>query len=180
MTGGRTARVETREGQNISARAVVVATNTPINDRVVIHTKQSPYATYVLGFRVARSTIPHALFWDTAQTAAEEKELLGPTPYHYVRLASDGDHEVLIVGGEDHKTAQAFDFDARFANLEEWTREHFPSAGEITDRWSGQVMEPVDGLAYIGADPGGRRECLRRHRGFGQRPHSRDYRGEYY
>jgi glycine/D-amino acid oxidase-like deaminating enzyme/nitrite reductase/ring-hydroxylating ferredoxin subunit len=155
VSGGEPAGVEAREGQNIRARAVVVATNTPINDRYVIHTKQAPYATYALGFRVERGAIPHALFWDTAQNAAEEKQLLGPTPYHYVRLAPNGDHDVLIVGGEDHKTAQAFDFDARFANLQEWTLRHFPAAGQITDRWSGQVMEPVDGLAYIGPDPGG-------------------------
>jgi glycine/D-amino acid oxidase-like deaminating enzyme/nitrite reductase/ring-hydroxylating ferredoxin subunit len=155
VTGGESARVETREGHTVSARAVVVATNAPINDRYVIHTKQSPYATYALGFRVERGAIPHALFWDTAQSAADEKQLLGPKPYHYVRLAPDGDHDVLIVGGEDHKTAQAFDFEARFANLQEWTMRHFPAAGEITDRWSGQVMEPVDGLAYIGPDPGG-------------------------
>ncbi|MGN6731243.1 MAG: FAD-dependent oxidoreductase, partial [Candidatus Binatia bacterium] len=29
----------------------------------------------------------------------------------------------------------------------------FPSLGEITDHWSGQVMEPVDGVAYIGRNP---------------------------
>ncbi len=155
VTGGDVVRLETREGHTITARAAIVATNSPINDRYVIHTKQAPYATYALGFRVPRGLIPHALFWDTAQTAAEEKQLFGPVPYHYVRLAADGDHDVLIVGGEDHKTAQAFDFDARFANLEEWTRKHFPGAGEIIDRWSGQVMEPVDGLAYIGPEPGG-------------------------
>jgi glycine/D-amino acid oxidase-like deaminating enzyme/nitrite reductase/ring-hydroxylating ferredoxin subunit len=155
VVGGKTVGIETREGRHVIARAAIVATNAPVNDRYVIHTKQAPYATYVLGFRVERDVIPHALFWDTAQTAAEDKQFFGPVAYHYVRLAPDGDHDVLIVGGQDHKTAQAFDFDARFQNLENWTRVHFPAAGEITDRWSGQVMEPVDGLAYIGPDPGG-------------------------
>lgn len=155
VTGGDVVRLETREGQTITARAAVIATNSPMNDRLVIHSKQAPYTSYALGFRVEPGLIPHALWWDTAETAAEDKQLFGPAPYHYVRLAFDGDHDVLIVGGEDHKTAQAFDFDARFANLEEWTRRHFPAAGEITDRWSGQVMEPVDGLAYIGRDAGG-------------------------
>src|SRR5205814_4230362 len=101
---------------------------------------------------------PYALFWDTAQTADEEKQLLEPAPYHYVRLARDGDNDVLIVGGEDHKTAQAFDYEQRFARLETWTRAHFPAAGEITDRWSGQVMEPVDALAYIGRDRTGEKD----------------------
>jgi nitrite reductase/ring-hydroxylating ferredoxin subunit len=33
-------------------------------------------------------------------------------------------------------------------------RERFPSAGEVAYRWSGQVMESVDGLAFIGREPG--------------------------
>jgi len=155
IKGGESVRLETREGYNIIAAAAVVATNSPINDRYVIHTKQAPYASYVVTFRVGRDVIPHALFWDTAQTAEEEKQLLGPIPYHYVRLAPDGEEDLLIVGGEDHKTAQAFDFDKRFARLEEWTRRHFPAVGQLVDRWSGQVLEPVDALAYIGPDPAG-------------------------
>jgi len=89
--------------------------------------------------------MPHMLLWDT------------PDPYHYVRLQpanANGSHEFLIVGGEDHKTGQATDFDERFAALEEWTRERFPMLESIPLRWSGQVMEPVDGMAYIGLNPG--------------------------
>jgi len=61
---------------------------------------------------------------------------------------------VLIVGGEDHKSGQAEDCAQRFAKLERWARERFPFVGEITDHWSGQVMESVDGVAYIGRNPG--------------------------
>jgi glycine/D-amino acid oxidase-like deaminating enzyme/nitrite reductase/ring-hydroxylating ferredoxin subunit len=152
--GGETAKITTRDGYVVTAKAAVVTTNTPINDRFVIHTKQAPYATYVIAMRVERGTIPHALWWDTGQTKKDEEQMLGPAPYHYVRLARDGEAEVLIVGGEDHKTAQASDFEARFKNLEDWTREHFPTVREVTDRWSGQVMEPVDAMAYIGRNPG--------------------------
>jgi nitrite reductase/ring-hydroxylating ferredoxin subunit len=58
------------------------------------------------------------------------------------------------VGGEDHKTGQADDTDERFDRLQSWTRERFPQAGEIAFRWSGQIMEPVDTLAFIGRNPG--------------------------
>jgi Rieske Fe-S protein len=58
------------------------------------------------------------------------------------------------VGGEDHKTGQADDCEQRFARLESWARDRFPFAGEITDHWSGQVLEPVDGTGYIGRNPG--------------------------
>jgi glycine/D-amino acid oxidase-like deaminating enzyme/nitrite reductase/ring-hydroxylating ferredoxin subunit len=146
-------RIETSKGHFIRAQAAIVATNCPINDRLVIHSKQAPYATYVLALRVTRE-VEHVLLWDSAETADEEKHMVGPIPYHYLRFARDNEGDVLIVGGEDHKTGQASDCEARLAKLERWTRDHFPFAGEITDHWSGQVMEPVDGVAYIGRNPG--------------------------
>ena len=83
------ARVKTTGG-NVHARAVVVATNSPVNDRLVIHTKQAPYRTYVIGARVRRGAVPSLLLWDTAD------------PYHYVRLQPiDRMHDLLIVGGRD-------------------------------------------------------------------------------
>jgi glycine/D-amino acid oxidase-like deaminating enzyme/nitrite reductase/ring-hydroxylating ferredoxin subunit len=144
FAGGSPARVETASGRVVTARkAIVVATNTPVNDRVVMHTKQAPYRTYVIGLRVPKGAVTRALFWDTED------------PYHYVRLvASDGVAERLIVGGEDHRTGQADDGEQRFARLEAWTRQRFPAAQTVDYRWSGQVMEPVDSLAFIGRNPG--------------------------
>jgi nitrite reductase/ring-hydroxylating ferredoxin subunit len=68
--------------------------------------------------------------------------------------AEQAAHEVLIVGGEDHKTGQADDTNERFERLEAWTRERFPTSGVMEFRWSGQIMEPVDSLAFIGRNPG--------------------------
>ena len=81
IEGGDHACVRTSDGREVRAGAIVVATNTPINDRVVIHTKQSAYRTYVVGLTVPRGSVPRALYWDTAD------------PYHYVRLAPDDDGE---------------------------------------------------------------------------------------
>src|SRR6185436_19081427 len=80
---------------------------------------------------------------------------VGPVPYHYVRLATGEakGQEVLVVGGEDHKTGQADDFEARFDRLEEWARTRWPKAAMRAYQWSGQVMEPVDSLGYIGRNP---------------------------
>ncbi len=150
---GERVQLKTGDGHTITAQAAVIATNCPINDRVVIHSKQAPYATFAICLRVTKK-VQHALFWDTALTAEDEKQMIGPVPYHYVRFARDEQGDVLIVGGEDHKTGQASDCEQRFAKLERWTRDRFPFVGEITDRWSGQVMEPVDGVAYIGRNPG--------------------------
>lgn len=122
----------------------LIMTNTPVNDLISIHTKQAAYLTYVIGLRVPAGSVTRALYWDT------------PDPYHYVRLESIGgkdSYDVLIVGCEDHKTGQKDDAGRRFAALERWTRTRWPRAGEILYRWSGEVMEPVDSLAFIGPNP---------------------------
>lgn len=133
----------------VHAQSVVVATNTPFNDRVVMHTKQAGYSTYVVGLRVPRGALPEVLMWDTSD------------PYYYVRL-TDGerpDEQILVVGGQDHKTGQDSHPQHRHDALEAWTRARFPQAGEVAYRWSGEVMEPADGLAYLGHNPGAARAC---------------------
>jgi Rieske Fe-S protein len=121
----------------------VQATNVPILDRFAMHTKQAPYRTYVIGARVRRGAVPAGLYWDTLDA------------YHYVRLLDAdgaGEWDVLIVGGEDHKTGQSDDENAAFDRLEAWTRARFPVEA-VEHRWSGQVLEPVDLVAFIGRDP---------------------------
>jgi Rieske Fe-S protein len=107
-----------------------------------------------LGALVPRDSIARGLYWDTLD------------PYHYVRLQpldagadpaaiSEAERfDVLVVGGEDHKSGQAQDQTERHARLEAWARERFPMMGAVRFRWSGQVMETIDGLAFIGRNPG--------------------------
>jgi glycine/D-amino acid oxidase-like deaminating enzyme/nitrite reductase/ring-hydroxylating ferredoxin subunit len=140
---GDTVRVETSGGFAVTGRSLVVATDSPVNDRVVIHTKQPSYRTYAIAFEKA-GDVASGLFWDTAD------------PYHYVRRTGTGPGDRLIVGGEDHRTGQEDDAEARYGRLEEWARRRFRSLGPVVHRWSGQVQEPVDGLAYIGRNPGDR------------------------
>lgn len=134
--------VRTESGHTVAAGAVVFATNSPVNDWVKMHTKQAAYRTYVVGIRIPAGSVGRGLYWDNLD------------PYHYVRLAEDAGGEVLIVGGQDHKTGQADDQEERFDALVEWTRLHFPAAGEELYRWSGQVIEPNDYMAFIGRNPG--------------------------
>jgi glycine/D-amino acid oxidase-like deaminating enzyme/nitrite reductase/ring-hydroxylating ferredoxin subunit len=127
--------VHLRDGGELHARYVVVATNTPINDVVAIHTKQAAYRTYVLAIGIEPGSCERGLFWDMKD------------PYHYVRLVRD---DLLLVGGEDHKVGQSRCPDLSWQRLLAWTREHFPRALDVHSGWSGQVFEPADGLAFIG------------------------------
>lgn len=145
----------TVNGFTVTSQHTVVATNTPFIDLVTMHTKQHPYRTYVIAGKIARTDINPALWWDTGDINSTWVS----DPYHYVRTEEfDEEHYLLISGGEDHKTGQASKEDIpetkRYEKLEKWTREHFPSMRDIIYRWSGQVMEPVDSLAFIGKNPG--------------------------
>jgi glycine/D-amino acid oxidase-like deaminating enzyme/nitrite reductase/ring-hydroxylating ferredoxin subunit len=147
FAGGKPAQIATHDGSTVSCEAIVIATNTPVNDWLVLQAKQAAYRSYVIGIAVPVGTVPKALYWDTGD------------PYHYIRLAdtkaggSASAQETLLVGGEDHRTGQADDADTRYARLEQWTRQRFPMAAEVRFRWSGQIMESVDGLAFIGRNP---------------------------
>ncbi|QJD94938.1 FAD-dependent oxidoreductase [Mucilaginibacter robiniae] len=142
-------------GHKIEAESVVVATNTPVNDWFTMHTKQSPYRSYVIVAKVPKDKIEPALWWDTG-----DKDSVWPTmPYNYVRTQPYNEqYDLLIHGGADHKTGQANKEEepeeGRYKQLETWLRERFPQVEDIVYRWSGQVMEPVDDMGFIGKNPG--------------------------
>jgi glycine/D-amino acid oxidase-like deaminating enzyme/nitrite reductase/ring-hydroxylating ferredoxin subunit len=180
MKDSQSATVKTKMGHIVTCQAVVVATNSPVNNLFVLHSKQSSYRSYVMGFRVPKGSIPKGLFWDMEH------------PYHYLRLAPlantaaqslsqtsfqtnskmssqtpqqtryhtpsdlnkiDSNFETLIVGGKDHKTGQEEHADTHLMALEDWTRTHFPMVEDVLYSWSGQVIEPMDGLGFLGHNP---------------------------
>src|SRR3989337_4182167 len=97
---------KTEAGHRIRAKAAMFATNSPVNDKVTIHTKYEPDRTYVVAGPVPKGSVPDLLLWDTLEA------------YHYVRLQPLSETEdLLIVGGEDHRRGQANDMDQRFAHL---------------------------------------------------------------
>jgi glycine/D-amino acid oxidase-like deaminating enzyme/nitrite reductase/ring-hydroxylating ferredoxin subunit len=129
----------TTQGPSIVAQHVVIATNSPICSPFLPHLKQSSYRTYVIAGNIPKGSVTPGLYYDTAN------------PYHYIRLAPSNDQQdLLIVGGEDHRTAEKKDTESCFVGLEKWTKERFPFLGKTLYRWSGQVIEPIDGLAFIG------------------------------
>jgi Rieske Fe-S protein len=95
------------------------------------------YTSYVIAGRVPPGTVPDALFWDTSD------------PYHYLRLETHRDYDLVIFGGEDHKTGQVPSTTECYDRLGRTLTRLLPEI-EVTHRWSGQVIETPDGLPYIG------------------------------
>ncbi|MBX7156867.1 MAG: FAD-dependent oxidoreductase [Verrucomicrobiae bacterium] len=147
IENGDSIKIKTDQGFQIEAKALVLATNTPIINGFAIHTKQTAYQTYAIGVEIPVGSLKSGLYWDTWD------------PYHYIRLTksettpTDNAKNILIVGGEDHKTGQATNSFERFQRLSQWTRNHFPQASDPIYFWSGEIMETLDGLAFIGLNP---------------------------
>jgi glycine/D-amino acid oxidase-like deaminating enzyme/nitrite reductase/ring-hydroxylating ferredoxin subunit len=124
-------------GGTITADIVFMATNVPIQGFQTLHMKDAAYRTYAIAYKVDKQPQTRGLFWDTAD------------PYHYTRWQDTDEGTFMIVGGEDHKVGQEEDTEGCFQRLHQYVVEHF-GALEPSYRWSGQVLEPVDGLPYIG------------------------------
>lgn len=131
---GTPCRVVTDRG-TVTATDVVEATTTPLN-RLFLHTKLYPYRSYAVAGPLERP-LEAGLYYDSKD------------PYHYIRPQRIDGVEYLIVGGEDHKVGSEENTERHFKALEEYTLRNFP-VSTLTHRWSGQVIEPADGLAYIG------------------------------
>jgi glycine/D-amino acid oxidase-like deaminating enzyme/nitrite reductase/ring-hydroxylating ferredoxin subunit len=127
----------------VSCGYVVLATHTPLMGKTniasatLLQSKLALYTSYALAGRLPRGTVPPGLYWDTAD------------PYHYLRVEPGDSVDVAIFGGADHKTGQAVDTRACYEELDKVVKRVLP-AMELTDRWSGQVVETNDGLPYIG------------------------------
>lgn len=122
----------------VRARDVVVATHLPILDRGLFFAKAYPHRSYALCAPIQPSDAPDGMFINAG------------TPTRSVRTMRDGDRLFLNVGGNGHKTGEADDTPARYDQLEEFLREHWPGAAEVAYRWSTQDYMPPDQVPYVG------------------------------
>jgi glycine/D-amino acid oxidase-like deaminating enzyme/nitrite reductase/ring-hydroxylating ferredoxin subunit len=122
---------------------VVIGTHNPLvglagmTGSTLFQTKLALYTSYVIAGRAPSGVVADALWWDTSD------------PYHYLRVEPHRDFDVVIFGGEDHKTGQQDDTEACYRRLETHLSALLPQI-DLTHRWSGQVIETPDGLPYIG------------------------------
>jgi Rieske Fe-S protein len=66
-----------------------------------------------------------------------------------LRVDAGEQQDVMIFGGQDHRTGQCDDTERCYEELSRELAETVPHA-RAGRRWSGQVMETPDGLPYIG------------------------------
>jgi glycine/D-amino acid oxidase-like deaminating enzyme/nitrite reductase/ring-hydroxylating ferredoxin subunit len=132
---GETCTVRT-DGGMVRARSIIVSTHFPFYDPNIYFAAMYPTRSYVLGCRL-NGPVPQGMYVSTG------------TPHNSIRNNPYEGGEIVMLGGEHHKTGQGGDTRERYQRLEEWARANFDIAS-IEFRWSTQDNNTVDRVPYIG------------------------------
>jgi glycine/D-amino acid oxidase-like deaminating enzyme/nitrite reductase/ring-hydroxylating ferredoxin subunit len=130
-------------GKTVKCDYLILATHNPLMGQqgavasTLFQTKLALYTSYAIGATLPNSSVEPQLLWDTDD------------PYNYLRIDARDDGAYAIFGGGDVKTGQEESSPAIYAKLEGRLHTLLPSA-KIDRRWLGQVIEPDDGLPFIG------------------------------
>jgi glycine/D-amino acid oxidase-like deaminating enzyme len=129
--------VKTAKGE-VRAKQLVLATHRPFQDPDDLAARLVSDQTYALEAILPPNTLAEGLYWDSQE------------PYHYFRVDRNGPKDRIILGGEDRPTGTGRSAD-RFTALENFLRELLPDVNfEFTKEWSGEILDTVDGLPFIG------------------------------
>jgi glycine/D-amino acid oxidase-like deaminating enzyme/nitrite reductase/ring-hydroxylating ferredoxin subunit len=123
-------------GGRVIANQVVVATHYPFLDRSLAFARVHPQRSYAILCRIA-GVPPDGMF------------ISAGSPTRSVRGVPLGDEELLLVGGEGHRTGTGGDTEERYRRLETFAREHW-DVRSIDYRWSAQDNTTVDHVPYVG------------------------------
>jgi glycine/D-amino acid oxidase-like deaminating enzyme/nitrite reductase/ring-hydroxylating ferredoxin subunit len=134
---GDPCEVATERG-TLRARDVVLATHLPILDRGLFFTKAYPHRSYAVAAPIGQAPDPEGMYINSG------------TPTRSIRTLRDGDRVFIQVGGNGHKTGDEDDTPARYDQLEQFLREHWPGAGQPRYLWSTQDYMAHDYVPYVG------------------------------
>ncbi|MDD4658711.1 MAG: FAD-dependent oxidoreductase [Eubacteriales bacterium] len=128
--------ISTDRGKNIRADKVVLATHFPIHDALGFYfARMYAERSYILGVR-AEGKLPEGMFISAESSG------------HSLRTQAAEEGELLLVGGEHHKTG-AGEEEPHYQKLIEFARSNF-AVSDIPYRWSAQDYTTVDKIPYIG------------------------------
>ncbi|OIB58551.1 FAD-dependent oxidoreductase [Natrialba sp. SSL1] len=161
VESGTPCRVQTTSA-TVTAEQVVLATGFPILDRAGYFARMHPKRSYVLALRLDGEP-PEGMYYRTGDNyrsvrtyrstgGGKDGSNGGENDDSDSRGdgSNNGDSEdLLLVGGENHKTGQGGSTVERYRTLLEWARERFP-VESVAYRWSNQDYKPVDKVPFVG------------------------------
>ncbi|SDK82804.1 FAD-dependent oxidoreductase [Natronincola ferrireducens] len=129
--------VITAGGRKVTASKVIVASHYPFYDKPGLYfSRVYPNRSYVLGVKM-KEKFPGGMYINAEQ------------PTRSLRAQRLEDSELILVGGEHHKTGHGKSTLEHYRNLAKFAHETFP-VEDILYRWSAQDGYTMDGIPYIG------------------------------
>ena len=132
---GDPCHVTTDRGE-LKADAVAVATHFPVEDDALYFSRLSPKRSYVVAARLAGEA-PEGLYYYPRD------------PYFSVRPHA-GEDDLVLVGGQNHRTGHGEDTTERYRALERRARERF-DVEAIEYRWATQDQVTIDRVPFVGS-----------------------------
>lgn len=127
----------TSDGRKVRALKVIIASHFPCYDGMGLYlTRLSPQRSYVIATRI-KEKFPKAMF------------INNENPSRSLRVQYDGEDQLVLVGGEGHKTAHGGSFKEHYDKLEEFAQSIF-NVNDASYRWSTQDYETLDNVPYVG------------------------------
>ncbi len=134
---GDNPKVITREGHKITCSYLVCATHFPFYD------KRGFYFARMYGER------SYALGVKTKKPITDGMYISAEDPKRSIRFTPLGNENLMIIGGEKHKTGQGINTSKHYEALAKFSHELFPDA-EIAYRWATHDLITLDKLPYVG------------------------------
>jgi glycine/D-amino acid oxidase-like deaminating enzyme/nitrite reductase/ring-hydroxylating ferredoxin subunit len=129
--------VVTREGKRISCKFVIQATQFPFYDKPGLYfARMYASRSYVLGVK-ADLKYPGGMY------------ISADSPVRSIRFTPFDGEDLILVGGDNHKTGQGIDTFKHYEALHQFAEQTF-KVKEIPYRWSAQDLVTIDKLPYIG------------------------------
>ncbi|MFB5198246.1 FAD-dependent oxidoreductase [Neobacillus sp. KR4-4] len=130
-------RVVTKSGFRVNCIKVIIASHFPFYDLPGLYFARM-YAdrSYAIGIKTDKE-YPGGMY------------ISADSPTRSIRYTPVNGENLIIIGGENHKTGQGIDTIAHFENLEAFAEEVF-GIKEYDYRWSAQDLVTLDKLPYIG------------------------------
>ena len=134
---GSSMAVITNQGKKVTASKVVIASHYPFFDGGGMYfARMYPSRSYVIAITI-KDEFPEGMF-----ISAEK-------PTRSLRSQPLEDGELILVGGEDHKTGQVTNTGVHYDNLLQYAHDTF-EVSEVKYRWSTQDYITLDGVPYVG------------------------------
>lgn len=131
-------QVVTAGRASVTAAWTLRATYQPFDNPKEVLLKKGMYKTYIVELEAPQGRYPEAICEDM------------DNPYYYFRVDRGEQFDRIILGGEDHRMEIKMDEERRYSSLLEYAEERFGERFPVVRRWSGAILEPIDGLALIG------------------------------